>query len=339
MSGSKTSEEVNELLAWLGLPPMAVESSLALPKPPVASSLALPRPTVATGISLLHPHISQPRAAQPVPTEATAQKASLSRVAPPSSSSLSSDLEEQIVALTQEKIEAVEVEDYERAESIKCQINEVKKKLATPPDYDTLKADIEAVQALKRAAVEKEDYEEAARLKARIDELAASSLATGTNPKPSFAKIAAKAPTSPPPHAAPAMFARSREQEHESDNGYCGYLFMCNNATEAECLSRMLLGDKESHLKKMCRVISPYTRIFLFNFDSRELHGAFRAKGPPALNLEKEAWNGKFCAQVRLSPQRSEHRSIRLSPEIKMSSGPKTTEEMAYLMEKLNLRD
>ena len=68
-----------------------------------------------------------------------------------------------------------------------------------------------------------------------------------------------------------------------------GYVFMCNDETEPECLDRMLLGDHDKSLQKLQRGIGPDTLLFLFNFDSKCLLGTFKADGEPQKNIIPEA--------------------------------------------------
>ena len=48
--------------------------------------------------------------------------------------------------------------------------------------------------------------------------------------------------------------------------------------------------------------IGPSTALFLYDFRQRELMGPMRAVGSPALDIEPDAWNGRFRAQLRFLP-------------------------------------
>ncbi|KAK8814187.1 hypothetical protein WA158_008049 [Blastocystis sp. Blastoise] len=72
---------------------------------------------------------------------------------------------------------------------------------------------------------------------------------------------------------------------------YNGYIFGAKNYTFKECLDRMLFGLPNHHIKTIQQyVIHNQTRIFLFNFSSRELYGVFIADSEPGLFLEPDAW-------------------------------------------------
>ena len=83
-------------------------------------------------------------------------------------------------------------------------------------------------------------------------------------------------------------------------NRHAGFMFMCSRSTEAECLSRALLGLPRGSFAAMENKIDDQTRIFLLNFQTREVFGPFRANGAAALDIVPEAWGGKFPAQLRV---------------------------------------
>jgi flagellar biosynthesis GTPase FlhF len=75
-----------------------------------------------------------------------------------------------------------------------------------------------------------------------------------------------------------------------------------------ECLDKGLMGSPLPALADMRRSIDEKTAIFLFDFQSREIHGVFRANGTPAKDIVPGAWkisgNGrKFPAQLRVHPR------------------------------------
>jgi len=78
-----------------------------------------------------------------------------------------------------------------------------------------------------------------------------------------------------------------------------GFIMLCNEVTEAECLKRNLLGDGVKRLPDLAD-INPGDIGFLFNFDKDELIGIFRACSKAQLNIEKMAWKSKFPAQFRV---------------------------------------
>jgi len=82
-----------------------------------------------------------------------------------------------------------------------------------------------------------------------------------------------------------------------------GMMFLCNKATEEECLKNMIFAasaSKMEHLKK----ITDKTALFLYRLipNRSVLHGVFQAEGEPALELIPGAFNGRFPAQIRVKP-------------------------------------
>ena len=79
-----------------------------------------------------------------------------------------------------------------------------------------------------------------------------------------------------------------------------GYVFHATNVTEAECLQKRLLGSSAKNLARLRNTISSNTEavLFLYNFQSAKLIGAFRAAGPPGHKLQANAWGGRFPTQV-----------------------------------------
>jgi len=80
-----------------------------------------------------------------------------------------------------------------------------------------------------------------------------------------------------------------------------GMVFLCNNRTEKECLDKMLFGSPENQFEAM-KSITVNTALFLYRVEreSPVLHGVFVADGKPAMNIDKDVWNGRFPAQVRV---------------------------------------
>jgi len=80
-----------------------------------------------------------------------------------------------------------------------------------------------------------------------------------------------------------------------------GMVFLCNNRTEKECLDKLLFGSPENHFETM-KSITENTALFLYRVEreSPVLHGVFMADGKPEMNIDKDVWNGRFPAQVRV---------------------------------------
>merc|ERR1711924_421785 len=68
-------------------------------------------------------------------------------------------------------------------------------------------------------------------------------------------------------------------------------------------LQRSLFGPPRRELKSMLRSIGPGTLLFLFNFQSKTLHGVFLPVGRPNLNIVPEAW--AKCSKRRFPAQLS----------------------------------
>jgi len=87
--------------------------------------------------------------------------------------------------------------------------------------------------------------------------------------------------------------------------GRKGFVFFCNSQTYSECVDRMVFGLQKGMLKQLQR-IDRDAPLFLFNFQTRQLHGVFYPRANPkthaGLNLVKEAWKGRFPAQLEVIP-------------------------------------
>lgn len=75
--------------------------------------------------------------------------------------------------------------------------------------------------------------------------------------------------------------------------------FVCKRDTEAECFQRMLFGDTMD-LWKEVKNVRRGDILFLYNLETDILYGPFVAKSDGGLNIEPDAWSGKFPAQVRV---------------------------------------
>ncbi len=77
------------------------------------------------------------------------------------------------------------------------------------------------------------------------------------------------------------------------------FIMLANMMTEQECIDRNLFGDKAKRLDCLDE-IKPGDVGFLLNIDRDELVGVFRSCSEAQLNIEPEAWKGRFAAQVRV---------------------------------------
>jgi hypothetical protein len=75
--------------------------------------------------------------------------------------------------------------------------------------------------------------------------------------------------------------------------------FVCKKDTEAECFQRMLFGDVYKNWEKVEKV-QEGDICFLYNLDTDTLFGPFEARSKGQLNIEPEAWGGRFPAQVKV---------------------------------------
>lgn len=76
---------------------------------------------------------------------------------------------------------------------------------------------------------------------------------------------------------------------------------ICRNSTEGECLQRGLFGAPQSRLQYLS-AIKKGDVGFLLNINRDQLLGVFIAEGPAKLNIEEDAWNRQFPAQVKVRP-------------------------------------
>jgi len=80
---------------------------------------------------------------------------------------------------------------------------------------------------------------------------------------------------------------------------HIGFIMLCEDLTEGECLKRNLFGGSVKRLKELDE-IKVEDVGFLLNVNKDELIGIFRACSKAQLNIEPDAWNGKFAVQVRV---------------------------------------
>lgn len=80
-----------------------------------------------------------------------------------------------------------------------------------------------------------------------------------------------------------------------------GYIFACTIPTEKECFQKGLFGNNKTRGAVALRV-KKGSILFLQNLDTDLLFGVFRATSDCCLNLEKDAWKGKYPYQVKVEP-------------------------------------
>lgn len=77
------------------------------------------------------------------------------------------------------------------------------------------------------------------------------------------------------------------------------FFMLCTDATEQECLDKGLFGDKEWRLPYL-KSIKKGDIGFLLNVARDQILGVFVAESDVRLNLDPNAWDGKFPAQVKV---------------------------------------
>jgi len=84
--------------------------------------------------------------------------------------------------------------------------------------------------------------------------------------------------------------------EHFED----GQMFLCNKATQQECLDGCLFGSPRNKWPEVQK-ITKNTAIFLYTVGEQPtLHGIFTAVGEPVLDTETKAFGGRFPSQVQV---------------------------------------
>lgn len=88
----------------------------------------------------------------------------------------------------------------------------------------------------------------------------------------------------------------------EGDESFEGMIFMSNRQTKKECFNRELFGLPMSQAS-VVKLVKPGMKLFLFEYERRQLYGVFEATSCGALNIERDAFKtsgGSFPAQVRI---------------------------------------
>jgi hypothetical protein len=80
------------------------------------------------------------------------------------------------------------------------------------------------------------------------------------------------------------------------------FIMICRDDTEGECTKRNLFGTSPSG-GQMLRALQIGDTGFLLNIQSGTLHGVFEAESELQMNIEPDAWQGRFPVQVRVKPR------------------------------------
>jgi len=78
-----------------------------------------------------------------------------------------------------------------------------------------------------------------------------------------------------------------------------GFLFACTEKTEAECLDRSLFAADTVYAPIVVRVRKG-DLLFLNNLDTNTLYGVFKAVSDGDMNIQPDAWKGKYPYQVKV---------------------------------------
>eukprot|EP00929_Paragymnodinium_shiwhaense_P120080 TRINITY_DN91986_c0_g1_i1.p1 TRINITY_DN91986_c0_g1~~TRINITY_DN91986_c0_g1_i1.p1 ORF type:complete len:1054 (-),score=180.69 TRINITY_DN91986_c0_g1_i1:3-3164(-) len=113
-----------------------------------------------------------------------------------------------------------------------------------------------------------------------------------------------------------------------------GYVFLCSNETQDEVLRRNLFAARRKELVRMQKHISDDSPLFLLNFESLKLLGTFAPIGAPEMDIEPEAYGGKYPAQVQVKPIDTKLRVATVSRRIAVS-GAKFGDALSNILKQL----
>lgn len=78
-----------------------------------------------------------------------------------------------------------------------------------------------------------------------------------------------------------------------------GFIFACTDKTEDECFERSLFGTSKVYAPIVMR-IRKGDLLFLNNIKSNVIYGVFKAVSDSELNIQPEAWGGRYPYQVKV---------------------------------------
>lgn len=89
------------------------------------------------------------------------------------------------------------------------------------------------------------------------------------------------------------------ERRYDHHEQLPGYIFMCNGRTKTDCYRYRVFGIPRGR-KDVVEGIKPGMKLFLYDFEKKLLYGVYEATIGGRLDIEPEAFDKKYPAQVSL---------------------------------------